>query len=261
VESDRDGRPTHISGVLLDVTARRAGDGEPRRRDRDILSRVGDLPGLVFSVAADSVWRMKYVGGASRTLTGYGPDELAHSPKTAFGQLVHPADRERVERVRQKAAANGDGYRVDYRLLDVHHRERHVTETGRGVHDNEGRPAAVDGFITDHTEQDAALQALAESEDRFRKMASTAQDAILMLDDLGGVVFWNEAATRILGYRAEEVMGRDMHLLLAPPAYRNKAMTGMPAFATSGKGEVVNQTRHLSALRKDGTEIPVELSV
>ena len=261
VERDRDGRPTHLSGVLVDVTARRARGAERQHRERAILSRLDDLPGLVFSCAADSVWHMEYVGGSCRALTGYGPDELVHGPKSAFRLLVHPAYRERVQQVRQAAAERGDGYRIDYRLLDLNQAEHHVTETGRGVHDAAGQPTSVDGFILDYTEQDAALRALAASEERFRTMAATAQDAILMLDELGCVVFWNEAATRILGYGAEEVMGKDVHLLLAPPDDRDQAMTGMLAFAASGTGEVVNQTRHLSALRKDGTEVPVELSV
>jgi PAS domain S-box-containing protein len=261
VERDREGRPTHLSGVLVDVTSRRVRGAERQHRERGILARLDDLPGLVFSCPADSVWRMKYVGGACRALTGYGPDELVHGSKSAFRLLVHPADRERVQQVRQAAAERGDGYRIDYRLLDLHQVERHIAETGRGVHDAAGRPTSVDGFILDHTEQDEALLALAASEERFRTMAATAQDAILMLDERGCVVFWNEAATRMLGYGAEEAMGKNVHLLLAAPDDRDRAMTGMRAFAASGTGEVVNQIRQLSALRKDGTEIPVELSV
>jgi PAS domain S-box-containing protein len=261
VECDRRGRPTHLSGVLVDVTSRRAGGSERLRQERAILSRLDDLPGLVFSCAADSVWRMEYIGGSCRALTGYGPDELLQGSESAFRPLVHTDDRERVQQARQAAARSGEGYRIDYRLLDLHQMAHHVTEMGRGVPNAAGEPKSVDGFILDHTEQDAALRALAASEERFRTMAATARDAILMLDELGRVVFWNEAATRILGYGAEEVMGRDVHLLLAPPHYRDQAKKGTLAFAASGAGDVVNRTRHLSALRKDGTEIPVELSV
>ncbi len=261
VERDRHGRPTHLSGVLLDVTTRRAGGAERRQNERAILSRIDDLPGLVFRCAADAVWRMEYVGGASRALTGYGPDELVYGPKSIFRLLVHPAFRQRVQEVRRRAAETGGGYRVDYRLFDLNQVEHHVTETGQGVQDAQGRPTAVDGFILDQTEQDAALQALSESEERFRKMAATAQDAILMLDDLGCIEFWNEAATRILGYTEKEAIGQDVHLLLGPPGYRTKAAAGMSAFANTGAGEVVNRTTHLTALHKDGTEIPVDLSV
>ena len=216
VERDREGRPSHIAGILLDVTSRRGRGAERSRRERELLSRIDDLPGLVFSCTPESVWRMEYVGGACRALTGYGPDELVDGPGTVYARLVHPGDRERVERVRRGAAESGSGYRVDYRLRDVQDGEHHVTETGRGLHDAEGRPVSLDGFVFDQTGQDAARQALSESEERFRKMAAAAQDAILMVDDLGSVVFWNEAATRILGYLEPEVMGRDVHQLLAP---------------------------------------------
>ena len=173
---------------------------------------------------------------------------------------MHPAYRERVQQVRSAAAKHGESYRIEYRLLDRNQTEHFVTETGRGVHAAAGRPTVVEGFIVDHTRQDEAQQALVESEERFRSMAAAAQDAMLMVDDLGCIVFWNQAATRILGYAAGEVLGKDVHLLLAPPVYHNQAKTGMGAFATSGAGKVVNQTLPLSAIRKDGTEIPVELS-
>ena len=54
---------------------------------------------------------------------------------------------------------------------------------------------AVDGFVLDLTEQEEARRALAESEQRFRGICATAQDAILMLDERGHIVFWNAAAT------------------------------------------------------------------
>lgn len=45
-----------------------------------------------------------------------------------------------------------------------------------------------------------AEQGLRESEERFRIMTASAQDAIVMMDDEGRVTFWNEAAERIFGY-------------------------------------------------------------
>ena len=106
-----------------------------------------------------------------------------------------------------------------------------------------------------------ARQALAESEERLRMITKAAQDAILMLDDLGRIVFWNDAATRIFGYAEEEALGQDAHRLLTPTRLHGRARAGFRAFSQSGQGPVVGKTLRIDAIRKDGAEFPVELSV
>jgi PAS domain S-box-containing protein len=136
-----------------------------------------------------------------------------------------------------------------------------VTETGRGVPKQGEEPGAIEGFIIDHTEQERTLQALRASEERFRSISATAQDAILMLDDDGRIQFWNAAATRIFGYQENEVLGREVYALLAPERYRDRAKFAMREFGRSGTGPMLNTTLSLEALRKDGSEFPVEFSV
>lgn len=109
--------------------------------------------------------------------------------------------------------------------------------------------------------RDASQQALAASEERFRAISAAALDAILMVDDRNALVYWNPAAERILGYRAEEVLGRLLPDVLTPPRYRGQAASGFEAFRVSGTGPVVGQTMEAEALHRDGHEIPVELSV
>jgi PAS domain S-box-containing protein len=106
-----------------------------------------------------------------------------------------------------------------------------------------------------------ALVALQESEEKFRKISSSAQDAIIMMDSSGNISFWNQAAEKVLGYTQEEVLGRKLHSWLAPERFRKRHRKGFKAFQTTGEGPVVGQTLELSALRKNGEEFPIELSV
>lgn len=95
----------------------------------------------------------------------------------------------------------------------------------------------------------------------LRAITSAAQDAIIMVDADGRVRFWNDAATRILGWGAEEAFGKDVHKLLALPQYQEQHARAMPRFRQTGQGAVIGKTIELVALRKDGGEIPVELSL
>ena len=107
----------------------------------------------------------------------------------------------------------------------------------------------------------AAEQAVRHSEERFRTLAEAAQDAIIIIDAADRVIYWNPAAERMLGYSAGEALGRKVHDWLAPPRFREAAMAGLKVFAATGRGAAVGKTVELAALRKDGTEIPIELSL
>ena len=102
---------------------------------------------------------------------------------------------------------------------------------------------------------------LRNSEQRFRAAAKAAQDAMIALDPDGVVQYWNPAAQRILGYSPLQILGKKLHETIAPPPYREAAATGLPHFGATGKGWAVGGTRELSARRRDGLEIPIELSV
>ncbi len=102
---------------------------------------------------------------------------------------------------------------------------------------------------------------LRDSEEKFRAISDTANDTIIVMDDDGNISFWNEAATRIFGYSAQEVLGKDLHDLLVPSRHREAFKKGFHDFKLTGEGKMIGRTYEFSALRKDGKEFPVELSI
>ncbi|HEY0844896.1 MAG TPA: MASE3 domain-containing protein [Noviherbaspirillum sp.] len=100
-----------------------------------------------------------------------------------------------------------------------------------------------------------------QSEERFHGLADVAQDAILMIDDKGCLTYWNASAERIFGYRFDEVAGKEVHRVLAPDRYLPAYEKGFRAFQDSGTGPVLGKVIEVTAIRKDGTEFPVSLSV
>ncbi len=116
-------------------------------------------------------------------------------------------------------------------------------------------------FFRDITERNLAEQVLMKSEAQFRAVTTAAQDAILMIDDEGMIVSWNPAAERILGVSAQDAIGRDAHELIVPPRYHADFRKGFASFRETGVGAVIGKKREVEALRKDGSEFPVELSI
>jgi PAS domain S-box-containing protein/putative nucleotidyltransferase with HDIG domain len=109
--------------------------------------------------------------------------------------------------------------------------------------------------------RDSSQAALAASEEKFRAISVAALDALIMVDDSSALVYWNPAAEHILGYRAEEVLGKPLHQLLTPQRYQGRALQGFEAFRSSGEGALIGKTIEIEALHKDGHEVPVELSI
>jgi PAS domain S-box-containing protein len=104
-------------------------------------------------------------------------------------------------------------------------------------------------------------KAVQKCEEQFRAIAGAAKDAIVVMDNEGNISYWNEAAEKIFGYSAKEVLGKELHLFLAPEQYHDAYKKGIAGFKRTGGGPVVGKTLELETVRKDGTSFPIELSV
>ncbi|HBV86735.1 MAG TPA: hypothetical protein DEF42_08830 [Desulfosporosinus sp.] len=116
-------------------------------------------------------------------------------------------------------------------------------------------------FLNDITEYTRVEEALRESERRLRALTNATQDAIVFMDDQGYIVYWNHVAEEIFGYTSEEALGRELHKFIVPEKYFAAFSQGFSRFRQTGQGDLLNQVLELSALRNDGTEFPIELSL
>ena len=105
-----------------------------------------------------------------------------------------------------------------------------------------------------------AEQALHESEARFRSLVEAATDSIVLADHKGVILSWNPAAARLFGYTDDEVRGRPLTMLM-PQRYRVAHERGLVRVRETGHSRLIGRLVELEALRKDGSEFPVELSL
>ncbi|MFC1857023.1 PAS domain S-box protein [Thermodesulfobacteriota bacterium] len=105
------------------------------------------------------------------------------------------------------------------------------------------------------------IAALAENEKKFRTVTDSVRDAIIMIDSDDKIFFWNSAASGLFGYEQEEVMGQNLHDFIVPEEIKPRVEKGLAQFKLTGEGPVFDGLLEFPALRKDGTQFPVELSV
>ncbi len=109
-------------------------------------------------------------------------------------------------------------------------------------------------------ERTRADKALWESEKRFRSIAETASDAIIIFDSHENVYFWNHAAKNIFGYSGGETMGKLLASIMTGQFY-TMLRTEMQQVVTTGQSELIGKAVEAVGLTKEGNEFPLELSL
>jgi PAS domain S-box-containing protein len=117
------------------------------------------------------------------------------------------------------------------------------------------------GVTRDVSDRRKAEQAVRANEEKLQAICKSALDAVVVINEAGEVVHWNPAAERMFGYPEEEIMGQNVHGLLVPIQHRETAKLGMERFRESGQGPAVGNVLELEAMRKDGSEFPIEIAV
>jgi PAS domain S-box-containing protein len=136
-----------------------------------------------------------------------------------------------------------------------------VALTMSPIYDGDGRVVALSTIERDISERKRAEEALRESEARLDSIIRNATDAIITLDDDQHVVLFNTAAEQIFGYRAEDVLGRSLEMLIPErlhPAHgehvRRSGQEGGTACSMAASGEFLG-------LRANGEEFPIEVTI
>ena len=123
-----------------------------------------------------------------------------------------------------------------------------------------GRRIGTVEVARDISKRKQTEDALQESENIFRSITESATDAIVSVDREDNIVMWNQTAEKMFGYSAEEAIGNKLTIIM-PEQHRRAHRKGISRYVVTGKSKVVGKNYEVTALNKDGTEFPVELSL
>ncbi len=235
-----------------------------RRSRASLQQRSGRLSTLMDTevdgiILIDDMGTVTDYNAACERLFGYSVHEVVgRNVKMLMPPPYHDEHDAYLERYRRTGEKRiiGLGREVEARRKDgtTFPIELSVGET------QEAEKRMFVGIVRDISARKAAEQALRDREGRLRAVIDTAVDGVIIIDAYGRVQDYNPACERLFGYRAEEVLGQNVKVLMPSP-YADEHDGYLSRYRRTGEKRIIGIGREVEGRRKNGSTFPIELSV
>ena len=252
-------RPNHSVGIAQDITERKRAEDALRTSEEKYRTLTFNIPGMIYRGRPD--WSTEIIQN-SEVLCGYSIDEF-NSRKVNWLDLIHPDNKDQVLDEVAKIIDAPDSIHQEYRIIAKDGKIRWVSDHKTSFFKEDGSLSGVDGIVYDITERKKVEEAVEHSEAQLHTLiaaASLSGQAIMMQQDRNGMeavcVFANDAAVSLTGYTRNE-LSKKSWIELVHPLYRDAAAD---RYKRRMQGERISELFNIQIIRKNGTEVPVELA-
>ncbi len=198
---DEKGELKEIIVIARDVTERKKMESEIKDNKRRLSLLVNNLPGIAYRCKNNRDWTMEFISDGCYDLTGYKSEEIEQGRKISYGEIIYPEDRDYVYNEIQESLEKKEEYKVEYRIISKNDEIKWVWEKGTGVFTEGGEFEALEGFITEITEQ-KRLQKEIEGSKRIYESIYHSTLALTQEDDFEKTIkIISDQATDLIGAR------------------------------------------------------------
>jgi len=253
---DEAGRVVEYQSVGRDITERRLAEEALRASEERYRAIVEDQTEFVCRSLPDTT--LTFVNETYARYFGSTPDELIGK---RFLRLIPEEDREGVTAYFSSLDAEHPIASHEHRVVRSGGEIRWQQWSNRAILDEHGNVVEIQSVGRDITEQKRAEEALRESEELFRTVVGASNDAVVAIDEEGLITVFNPAAEKMFGREKEQLVGQPLDFLM-PESYRERHQQDVIGFFTKGEPHgAIDKTLELPAMRADGGEFPIELSL
>lgn len=255
---DESGVAVYYEGTLEDITERKRIEDAEREIRQQYQALVNSIDGIVWELDA-STFRFTFVSDQSQRILGYAPEQWLADP-TFWMDHLHPEDRVWAPDFCRLSSEKLATHEFDYRMIAADGRVVWLRDFVT-VDSHDDKHVRLRGVMVDITQRKQAEQALTESERRKDAILESALDCVVTIDHEGRVMEFNPAAEKTFGYVSSEIVGKHMAELIIPSGMRMHHEAGLARYLATGRSTMLGKRMEITAMRADGSEIPIELTI
>jgi len=139
--------------------------------EEQFRSLVANLPGAVYRFRIDDEWTLEFMSEMIEEITGFPPSYFIQNRVRPYRSIIHPDDREKVEKAVREGLDPMQSIFVEYRIIDSDGRIRWFLEKGQAIFSQEGQPLWLNGAIFDDSERKFAEEALQKANEALKRLA------------------------------------------------------------------------------------------
>jgi len=250
IERDERGAPRRMIGQHVDITPTKQLEEDLRVREEQYRTLVESVRAVLWE-AVPGTFQFAFVSREAERLLGYPAERWTEDPDFWRNHL-HPEDREWAVRDCAAATKRGESHRFDYRMIGADGRVVWVRDIVKIVPDG-NRPGRLVGIMLDITEEKA-------HEKRFEALFQCMPIGSVVIDERGAIELVNPAAERMFEYSEDELIGRNVSMLMPEPD-RSRHDGYIARYLETGEARIIGTDREVTGLRKSGETFPLWLSV
>lgn len=222
-----------------------------------ISRSLRDHPGMLI-LGLDLEGRIQWMSRGLEAVSGWSTEELCGRE---WAQALIPPEHQSAAMHQCQGGLGGDRSHSHVNpLLCRDGRRCHVEWSHADLRDAENQVTGILCIGRDVSDLEAAREALVTAETCSGTVLETAVNAILTMDEQRVIETVNSATERIFGYTREEMIGRNVKMLMPQP-YREQHDNYVQSYLDTGLKKIIGVGREVVGQRKDGTIFPIDLSV
>ncbi len=228
-----------VSCIAKNITDKKLTEIALVKSEERYKTILSNIPSVFYRYKYDKDFTMELISDEIERVSGYPPEQFIENKIRSYTSIIHPGDREFVKNVVSECILLNKTFELEYRLIHADGNIRWVHERGRVHYSDKGDILCIDGFLNDITKRKDAEEALRQSEEKYRHIFLSISDLFIKTDENGIITLVTPSVENILGYKADEVIGKALSSYLKFPGDYAQLMDKLTKLGTVKEFETI----------------------
>ena len=244
-------------GKIVNVTNRELYEEVIKETESRFKNITDAIPVMIW--VSDHNNHVIYSNNATKEFYGMGLEGIENPQE--FEKYIHPDFLHLASTEWEKRLEKHQPLDFEFRVKNKEGEYRYLRQVAIPRHLENGQFLGFVGASFDLTNEYNYKIELEDDKRRFELVMNSSLDAIICMDLDGVITLWNPQAEKIFEWKEQEVIGKRMSDVIIPQQYSEAHAKGLKHYLKTGEQKVLNRVVQINGIKKDGSEVPLELSI